>query len=41
MLGMDTEIEFCRYGKYYLVSEIIIKVIIVDEKLNNHINLKT
>lgn len=43
MLGKDTEINFCRYGKYYQPSEMIIKVIIVHEKLIyiNHIDLKT
>lgn len=37
----DAETEFCRYGKHYLESEILIKTIILDKKLNNHTNPKT
>lgn len=34
----DAKSEFCRSWKHYLDSKILIKAIIVDEKLNDHIN---
>lgn len=39
--GKDAEMEFRRYGKQYLLSKSIMKVIIINEKFNNHINVKS
>lgn len=41
ILVKDAKIEFCTCWKYYLDSEILIHVSIVDEKLNNHSNPQT